>query len=90
MKKEMKDVDFKECEFIDECMRFVTYNQFCDKCQIIKYFYQAMSKRGKRFYKWYLYAQININLIQKDRIWNYLNDVITYRELVIFYENCYN
>lgn len=80
----MVDSDFKECEFIDECMRYVTYNQFCDKCQIIKYFYQAMGKRGKRFYKWFVYANIHTDIDEKNLIWNYLNwdDKILYDVLM--------
>ena len=28
---------------------------------------------NKIFYKWFVYANINISLVQKDAIWEYLN-----------------
>ena len=77
----MKEVDFTECEYINIYMRFVTYKQFCDQCYLIKFFYNSLSTNGKRFFKWYLYAQININGAQKDAIWNFLNDELAYEKL---------
>lgn len=69
----MTDKDFSACEFIDECLRFVTYIDFCNNARIIKTVYQAMEKDAKRFYKWYIYANIFMLEKYKDLIWTYLN-----------------
>lgn len=69
----MTDIDFSACEFIDKCLRFNTYIDFCNNARIIKAVYQAMEKDAKRFYKWYIYANIHMLEKYKDLIWIYLN-----------------
>jgi hypothetical protein len=69
----MIDNDFTACEFIDECLRFLTYDDFCKHRKIIKLLYSALDNTGKRFYKWYVYANIHIDEVKKGIIWEYLN-----------------
>lgn len=78
----MKEVDFTECKFIKEQLRFLFFKDFCKDCFIIKRAYGKLSNDGKIFYKWYLYSHINIDLNKKNIIWSFLNDDITYEELV--------
>ena len=70
----METVDFSECEFIYEVLRYYTYYDFCDNRKIIKKHYNNLSKNGKLFYKWYVYANIHMDLQFKNAIWDYLND----------------
>ena len=69
----MKQVDFSECEFIENEMWYYTYYDFCDQCKAIKRMYLNMSKLGRRFYRWYVYANIHMNETFKNAIWDYLN-----------------
>ena len=69
----MTDYDFTQCEFITENMNFLTYFDFCDNCFAIKNMYNNLDKYAKRFYKWYVYANIHMDLQFKDKIWNFLN-----------------
>lgn len=70
---ENKKVDFSQCEFIEENMWFFTYNDFCTHRRIIKKHYQELDSNGKRFYMWYVYANIHLDEARKNKIWDYLN-----------------
>ena len=72
--------DFSKCEFINEIMSFYTYYDFCDDCKRIKKLYQALDRNAKLFYKWYLYSNTHTNLYQKNCMWDYLNDFLTYEQ----------
>ena len=80
----MEDIDFTQCEFIYTNMDYLTYYDFCDNCYAIKELYNELDHNGKRFYKWYVYANIHMDLFYKDRIWNFLNcdDPMTYIDLI--------
>ena len=80
----MTDFDFQTCEFIDVEMSFITYDDFINKCADIKELYQQLNKYQKRFYKWYVYANIHMREQLKNAIWQYLNlnDINYYLELL--------
>lgn len=83
----MTDFDFRWCEFIDIEMSFITFEDFLNKSKTIKEIYQSLGLQQKRFYKWYVYANIHIKSEQvKNAIWEYLNfnDVNCYLELLKF------
>lgn len=69
----MKDIDFTECRVINSALCFLTYDEFCKYRNIIKRGFNDLSKDGKLFYKYYVYANIHIKNMFKDKIWNYLN-----------------
>lgn len=73
----MKDntdlVDFSECKFIRDEMKYYTYYEFCDNCSSIKRLFNSLSKNGKLFYMWYVYANIHMDIFYKNAIWDYLN-----------------
>jgi len=69
----MKDIDFSTCEFIDKVLCFYTYIDFCKNCKLLKMFYSNLDDDAKRFYKWYVYANIHIDEAHKNLIWDYLN-----------------
>ena len=80
----MTNFDFQFCEFIDYEMSFITYSDFCNKCSDIKLLYKELNKYQKRFYKWYVYANIHMKENLKNIIWQYLNvdDINCYLELL--------
>lgn len=80
----MNKTDFYDCEYIDKYMRFYTYQEFCDNRFIIKARYKEMVQNGKRFYKWYVYANIWLNETLKNAIWDYLNDYDDGRNLMLY------
>lgn len=69
----MTDTDFSICPFIEEVLCFITYYDFCKNARVIKAYYDALEKDAKRFYKWYVYANIHMDENYKNIIWNYLN-----------------
>lgn len=76
----MTETDYKECRYIDIEMRFTTFESFMQDAKAIKRLYKQLNH--KLFYKWYLYANIHISLDRKNKIWCYLNDDLTYEQLV--------
>mgnify|MGYP004468725385 CR=1 FL=1 len=80
----MTNDDFLECRFIQEEMRYLTYDEFCENCYEIKSIFKMMNKNAKLFYKWYVYANIHMNEMYKNLIWEYLNteETIAYLELI--------
>lgn len=74
--------NFNECEFISNQMKFYTFKEFCQNCYILKLSYEKkLSKNGKIFYKWFIYANIHMTNKQKNKIWDYLNNYIDKTEL---------
>lgn len=65
--------DFSECEFIENYLKFYTFVDFLNHKFIIRKNYKNLTKNGKIFYKYYVYANIHITLNQKNKIWDYLN-----------------
>ena len=66
--------EFSECKFIKKELWYYTYYDFIDNRKAIKRAYKDLSINGKQFYKWYVYANIHMNLTYKNAIWDYLND----------------
>lgn len=77
----MKKDEFRDCEFIEQSLKFYGFKDFCDNAFIIKRNFNSLSRNGKIFYKYYIYASININLKQKHAIWDYLNDYTDFAQL---------
>ena len=77
----MKQYDFSICEFIDEEMWFFTYYDFCDNRKQIKREFDKLTLQQKKFYKYYVYANIHMNETYKNAIWDYLNQFEEYYEI---------
>lgn len=67
-------IDFSDCEFIDDYMKFYTFYDFCDNRYILRILFRSLNRDAKLFYKWYVYANIHTNETYKNAIWDYLND----------------
>ena len=74
--------DFSECEFIESEMKFYTYNDFCKNRKAICRLFLSLSKNGRVFYKYYVYANTHMKLNFKNRIWDYLNGYCNEEELL--------
>lgn len=77
----MTDYDFKECEFITSKLRFFTFTDFCDNCDIIKSRFEELPYNGKKFYMWYIFANTHMDNRYKTAIWDYLNDYVKREDL---------
>lgn len=69
----MSDVDFRECRVIKDCLCFLTFDEFCKYRKLIVKSFAELSEDGKLFYKFYVYANIHMELNYKDAIWSYVN-----------------
>ena len=69
----MTENDFSVCPFIRENMWFFTFNDFYENRKVIKRMYQGLKDNEQIFYKWYVYANIDMGIKTKNRIWDYLN-----------------
>ncbi len=80
----MTYTDFSECEFIEREMWFYTYFDFCNSCSAIKRLFKSLNNNGKRFYKYYVYANTHMKDTFKNAIWDYLNvdDIEHYNRLI--------
>ena len=70
----MTDIYFSTCPFIEEVLCFINYYDFCKNAKVIKVYYDALEKDAKRFYKWYVYANIHMDEGYKNLVWSYLNN----------------
>lgn len=75
-------IDFSDCEFIEEQMKFYTFYDFCDNRYILRILFRSLNRNAKQFYKWYVYANIHTNETYKNAIWDYLNDFIDDAQLL--------
>ena len=66
--------DFSDCRFIRNELKFYTYKDFCKNRIMLKLIYKTLSPNAKIFYKWYVYANIHMDELKKNYIWDYLND----------------
>ena len=78
----MEEIDFSICPFIKENMWFFSYYDFCDNRKILKKMYQELKEEAQQFYKWYVYANIHMDLPYKNKIWDYLNNFDNGEELL--------
>ena len=78
----VENEDFSECSFIEQEMKFYTYDDFCKNRKEIKRLFESLSKNGRIFYRYYVYANIHMDLNFKNKIWDYLNDFTNDTELI--------
>ena len=74
----MKKKEYLECEFIERELKFYTFEDFVINAKAIKRLYAMLNH--KIFYKWYVYSH-NLSVRRKNKIWEYLNDDITFEKL---------
>lgn len=73
--------DFSDCRILDEILTFYTYNEFCNKSELIKSKYKDLNATQKMFYHYYIYANQHMTQTYKDRIMEYLNEDCTKEDL---------
>lgn len=72
---------YKTCIYIEYEMSIADFNYFIKNAKAIKKLYDNLQIYQKRLYKWYVYANINMELKQKEAIWLFLNNNIFYSDL---------
>lgn len=80
----MKDngFNFEECRFINDEMKFYSFKEFVYSCKLIKRMFDTkLSKNGKIFYKWYVYSNVYMNMNEKNKVWDYLNEYLEREKL---------
>lgn len=74
-----------DCEFIINLgINYYVFNDFVCKRKHIKKVYENMVYEKRRIYKYYVYANVNMNNRKKDIIWDYLNESVEENELFKF------
>lgn len=72
---------YESVDFIQNNMQFYSVDDFLHHSVAIKSMYNAMDRRTKKMYQWYLFANY-LNYNQKCLIWDYINNVIEYPEFI--------
>lgn len=72
-----------------EQIKFVSFNDFYKNRKIIRYYYKELPLEDKWSYKRFIYSdELNEKEIDKDCIWNFLNEIeFSKKELSIRYKN---
>lgn len=78
----IEEVDFSICPYIKDNMWFFTYYDFCDNRKVLKKMYEELEETAQQFYKWYVYANIHMDICYKNKIWDYLNGYDNGEELL--------
>lgn len=66
--------ELSECDFLDKSLIYYTYYDFCRRRKKIKESYKGLTYNQKKFYLWYVYANLHMSESYKNYIWDYLND----------------
>lgn len=66
--------ELSECDFLDKRLVYYTYIDFCKRRKTIKGAFKELNLNQRRFYLWYVYANIHMSETYKNLIWDYLND----------------
>ena len=81
----MLEIDYKELyenvDFIQDNMQFYSFPDFIENCVEIKALYQQMKRQGQKLFQWYLFSN-SLSYKQKCTIWDYVNNIIDYPELI--------
>lgn len=81
----MEDKEYKEwyesVDFIQDYMQFYSIEDFLKNSTIIKSMYLSMRRQTQKLYQWYIFSG-RLNYKQKAAIWDYINDNISYPELI--------
>ena len=72
----------KMYNWINNEMFIDNFNMFLNDAKYLKKMYKELTPLGVKLYKLYIYAQRDLSLKRVNAIWNYLNDDITYEDLM--------
>lgn len=63
---------YESCEFIEENMQFYSKVDFFEKRDDIAYYFAKGDSRLRTLYKWYVFANPNLTMKDKEIIWDYV------------------
>ena len=72
----------KMYNWINNEMFIDNFNMFLNDAKYLKKMYKELTPLGVKLYKLYIYSQRDLSLKRVNAIWNYLNDDITYEDLM--------
>ena len=61
-------------DIVDERMKFISFDDFYQRCESIKYYYERLSTKEKRIYRMYIYSDRFLSEKVADKMWEYLNE----------------
>lgn len=62
------------CIFIKKHMQFYSWQDFLKHKDEIIFYYNQLNFCWKELYRWYVFANVNISMIQKEKIWDIINN----------------
>lgn len=72
---------YKNCRYIKDELSFYNFKSFVDNAKLIRAKFDNLDRFTRSFYKWYVYANNDISINQKNAIWRYLHHYIEFTEL---------
>ena len=75
-KQELKEW-YKACDFIKKEMQFYSIKDFWKNSSNINYFFKNSNSYDRQLYQWYVFANTNISIKQKEMIWDYITSPYT-------------
>lgn len=79
----MKEKEFWDCKFLDNGLKFYTFNEFVEDALAMKRLYDEMNPKQIYLYRWYVYAHPNLSMNAKNLFWDFLNDYCPYEQFTL-------
>ena len=70
-KQELKEW-YKACDFIKKEMQFYSIKDFWANANDIRFYFNESNSYVRQMYQWYVFANTNISIKQKEMIWDYV------------------
>ena len=74
MKRDNVKEWYKACEFIIKEMQFYSVKDFWENADMIRYYFKHCNSYTRQLYQWYVFANVNINYVQKCEIWDFITE----------------
>lgn len=69
---------YKACDFIKEEMQFYSLKDFWKNSDNIRYYFYNCDSHIRQLYQWYVFANPNVSVKQKEMIWEYITSYYEY------------
>ena len=75
-KKELKEW-YDSVDFIKKEMQFYSIKDFWANANDIRFYFNESNSYVRQMYQWYVFANTNISIKQKEMIWDYVTSPYT-------------
>lgn len=72
MKKQELKEWYDSVDFIKKEMQFYSISDFWNNASDIRFYFNESNSYIKQLYQWYVFANTNISMKQKEMVWNYI------------------